>query len=111
VEKTKYESKIPMTNPLVEKHLFINQFIDDKNEENAAANKEIAATEQVRIDQRYMTELTAAEVKNLNELNKMLNLNKDKLNVANIVENSSFKKQINDNKMERLYQLNPEFIK
>lgn len=62
--KTKFETKIPTTNPLVEKVLFINHFTDDKNEEiNALISKSNAPSEYIHIDLNFMSKLTAMEVR------------------------------------------------
>lgn len=82
-----------MTNQLVQKQLFINHFTDDKNEDIAAIAKS-SANDYINIDLEFMQKLTATEMKYLNELNKLLSLNKEKSAVYDIIENSNLMQQL-----------------
>ncbi len=101
-----------MTNPLLEKVLFVNHFLDDKNEEVPAIpiNKSGIA-DYINVDLAFMSSLTSTEVRFMNELNRLLITNKDKPNLHDIIENSNLMQELSKEKIERFYQLNPELIK
>ena len=101
-----------MTNPLLEKVLFVNHFLDDKNEEAPAMpiNKSGIA-DYINVDLAFMSSLTSTEVRFMNELNRLLITNKDKPNLHDIIENSNLMQELSKEKIERFYQLNPELIK
>lgn len=105
VDKTKFKSKIPMTNNLVEKMIFENHFIDDKKSDRQLG---AAVTEIVKMDLDYMFQLTSTEVRYMHELNKMLFEIKDIEVVYDIVDNSSLIQTLNEEKKRRFFEINPK---
>lgn len=50
-DKTKFESKIPMNNSLVDKLLFANHFLDDRNEEAVnPSNSQLNNMDYINVD-------------------------------------------------------------
>lgn len=86
-----------MTNNLVEKVLFVNNFTDDKNEESvsARASKSATSMEYINVDLDFMSKLTATEVRFMNELNRLLVINKDKPTIFDVIENSNLLQELN----------------
>ena len=102
-----------MSNPLLEKVLFVNHFIDAKNDEGSVppASKSSNAYEYINIDLEFMEKLTATEVRFMNELNRLLVINKDKPHLHDLIENSNLMQEMSKQKIERFYQLNPELMR
>lgn len=47
----------------------------------------------------------------MNELNRLLVINKDKPNLHDVIENSNLMQELSKEKIERFYQLNPELMR
>ena len=108
VDKTKFKSDIQMTNPLVEKNLFQNHFIDDKNEDPFMAKESVQI---IKMDLNYMSMLTATEVRYIHDLNRMLWEVKDKEQIYDIVESSNLMEILSEDKKNRFFNMNPKLVR